>query len=311
MNRIRGAPDNDKLKPFVKPSDTRHVALLSAEEENTLALAIAEGDADARERMIRANLGLVIKIARDYSERGLSRDDLIGEGNLGLIRAVQRFDPRFGVRFGTYAGYWIKQAILHALMNTAGTIRLPAHMVRLLSRWRRTERTLTRASGCAPTFYQIACDLGLSPSQHSLVRKAQHTRQLQCKGSETQDEWHSSLDNWEDHRDSNEGHIEVQEELELLSRQLDRLEPRERTIIVLRHGLEGETPLTLKRIGQRLGMTREWVRRIELRALHKLSASAYSSSPLPAHTSLPAAFGQASLAGSYMGNSLAFQCGQC
>ena len=102
--------------------------------------------------MIRANLRLVVKIARDYSGRGMSLDDLIGEGNLGLIRAAEDFDPSFGTRFSTYAAHWIKQAIRHALTNTTATIRLPAHMVTLLSKWRKAERALTRELGQAPTF---------------------------------------------------------------------------------------------------------------------------------------------------------------
>ncbi len=124
--------------------------LLSADEERELAEAIRNGDKDARARMIQANLRLVVKIAREYLGRGLTLDDLIGEGNLGLIRATEQFDPAFGTRFSTYAAHWIKQAIRHALTNTAATIRLPAHMVGLLTRWRRTERALRRELGHDP-----------------------------------------------------------------------------------------------------------------------------------------------------------------
>ncbi len=143
----------------------RDDSLLSAAEERELAEAIKAGDSDARSRMIRANLRLVVKIARDYTGRGMSLDDLIGEGNLGLIRAAEDFDPRFGTRFSTYASYWIKQAIRHALTNTTATIRLPAHMVTLLSKWRKAERALTRELGQSPTFDQIATALGLSDAQ--------------------------------------------------------------------------------------------------------------------------------------------------
>src|SRR3954447_4031564 len=136
--------------------DISQVSLLSAEEEKELAEAISRGDRDARSRLIQANLRLVVKIARDYAGRGMALEDLIGEGNLGLIRAAEEYDPRFGTRFSTYASYWIKQAIRHALINTSATIRLPAHMVNLLTKWRRTERALTREFGCAPTSDQIA-----------------------------------------------------------------------------------------------------------------------------------------------------------
>ena len=127
--------------------DINQAALLSAAEERDLAEAIARGDQDARRRMIEANLRLVVKIARDYLGRGMLIDDLIGEGNLGLIRAAEEFDPAFGTRFSTYASYWIKQGIRHALINTATTIRLPAHMFGLLTKWRRAERLLCRERG--------------------------------------------------------------------------------------------------------------------------------------------------------------------
>ncbi len=152
--------------------EIREDRLLSAAEEQALAEAIARGDRDARTRMIQANLRLVVKIARDYVGRGLVLDDLIGEGNLGLIRAAEEFNPRFGTRFSTYASYWIKQAIRHALINTTPTIRLPAHMVGLLTKWRRAERALTREFGHAPSSEQIAVSLGLTDSQRGLVEKA-------------------------------------------------------------------------------------------------------------------------------------------
>src|SRR5262249_1622448 len=139
-------------------------ALLTAAEECALAEAIAHGDTASRSRMIQANLRLVVKIARDYVGRGIVLDDLIGEGNLGLIRAAEEFDPRCGTRFSTYASYWIKQAIRHALINTTSTIRLPAHMVGLLTKWRRAERTLCRDEGRAPTFDEVASYLRLSPT---------------------------------------------------------------------------------------------------------------------------------------------------
>src|SRR4051812_15360934 len=132
--------------------DISQVCLLSAEEERELAEAISRGDRDARSRLIQANLRLVVKIARDYVGRGMGLEDLIGEGNLGLIRAAEEYDPRFGTRFSTYASYWIKQAIRHALTNTTATIRLPAHMVTLLSKWRRAERRAPPQGKPPPTF---------------------------------------------------------------------------------------------------------------------------------------------------------------
>src|ERR1700722_7748370 len=130
-------------------------SLLTAQDERDLAEAIARGDRDARTRMIQSNLKLVVKLAREFLGRGLALDDLISEGNLGLIRAATEFEPRFGTRFSTYASYWIKQSIRHALINTTSTIRLPAHMVGLLTKWRRSERVLCRELGGSPTFNRV------------------------------------------------------------------------------------------------------------------------------------------------------------
>jgi RNA polymerase primary sigma factor len=245
-------------------------ALLTAAEERELAAAIARGDKDARKRMIEANLRLVVKIARDYVGRGIALDDLIGEGNLGLIRATQEFDPRFGTRFSTYASYWIKQAIRHALINTTATIRLPAHMVGLLTRWRRAERSLCRELRRAPTFEEIASALGLSETQKTLVARAHRARQLKLENGLASDANRWSPEEAVDERESLESSLEAKDEHERLMSRLDRLDERERVILSWRYGLEGASPLTLKEIGRRLGVTREWVRKIELRAVRKL-----------------------------------------
>ena len=245
-------------------------ALLTASEERELAGAIACGDEDARRRMIEANLRLVVKIARDYVGRGIALDDLIGEGNLGLIRATKEFDPRFGTRFSTYASYWIKQAIRHALINTTTTIRLPAHMVGLLTRWRRAERSLCRELGRAPSFEEIATLLGLSETQKTLVARAHQARQLKLESGLAGEATRWSPEESIDRHEPPDSALEAEDERALLLSRLDRLDDRERTILSLRYGLEGDLPLTLKEIGRRLGVTREWVRKIELRAVRKL-----------------------------------------
>jgi RNA polymerase primary sigma factor len=245
-------------------------ALLTAAEERELAVAIARGDKDARKRMIEANLRLVVKIARDYVGRGIGIDDLIGEGNLGLIRAAEEFDPRFGTRFSTYASYWIKQAIRHALINTTATIRLPAHMVGLLTRWRRAERSLCRELRRSPSFEEVATLLGLSEAQKTLVSNAQRARQLKLESGMTGDVNRWSPEESIDRSAAPESALEAEDERALLLSRLDRLDDRERTILSLRYGLEGALPLTLKEIGRRLGVTREWVRKIEVRAVRKL-----------------------------------------
>jgi RNA polymerase primary sigma factor len=250
--------------------DIKDDALLTAAEERELAAAIALGDKDARKRMIEANLRLVVKIARDYVGRGIALDDLIGEGNLGLIRATQEYDPRFGTRFSTYASYWIKQAIRHALINTTATIRLPAHMVGLLTRWRRAERALCKEQRRAPSFEEIASFLGLSEMQKTLVARAQKARQLKLENGMAGDTNHWSPDEAIDERESPESSLDADDDRALLRSRMNRLDDRERAILSWRYGLEGASPLTLKEIGRRLGVTREWVRKIELRAVRKL-----------------------------------------
>jgi RNA polymerase primary sigma factor len=260
--------DSSSLSTYLR--EIRNDPLLSAAEERTLAASIAGGDQEARSRMIQANLRLVVKIAREYFGRGMTLDDLIGEGNLGLIRATEEYDPLFGTRFSTYASYWIKQAIRHALINTASTIRLPAHMVGLLTKWRRAERTLTRDSGFPPTTEQVAICLGLTDAQKVLVEKARRARQLRLEsgGGEGGGSW-SPDESMADHEPP-DAQLEADDERQNLMRRLERLDARERAIIALRFGLGGEAPLTLKEVGKRLGVTREWVRKIEIRAVRKL-----------------------------------------
>ncbi len=251
-------------------------ALLSADEERQLAEAIARGDRDARTRMIQANLRLVVRIARDYQGRGLCLDDLVGEGNLGLIRAVEDFDPSFGTRFSTYAAYWIKQSIRHALMNTAATIRLPAHMVNLLGRWQQTERALRRELGRDPSFDEIADTMDLTDSHRDLVARALRSRRVVHEGGADEGENPWTSDEATDPHAAPGAELEATEEQLDVLRRLDCLDDRERTIVALRFGLGGAAPLTLKEVGQRLGITREWVRKIEMRAVQKLE------NPVPA-----------------------------
>ena len=223
--------------------------------------------------MIRSNLRLVVKIARDYLGRGMSLDDLIGEGNLGLIRAAEEFDPGFGTRFSTYASYWIKQAIRHALTNTTATIRLPAHMVTLLSKWRKAERALFRELGQAPSFDEVAVTLGLTDAQRVLVERARRASQLRLGGGRGG----QRLDARRGQRRAPRGPTPRSRRPTRAARsrdRLDRLDDRERLVVSLRFGLEGDTPMTLKEVGLILGVTREWVRKIEVRAVKKLDGDA-------------------------------------
>jgi RNA polymerase primary sigma factor len=254
---------------------------LSRDEEIELAERIARGDHQARNRMIQAHLALVGTIARGFRHRGLSLEDLIGEGNLGLIRAAEEFDPRFGTRFSTYAAYWIKEAIRHALINTTATIRVPARMAGVLARWRRAERTLGRQLGRTPSFDEIASSLGLSAIQKGLVARALDAGRLRLEGSSVDRVGAPFFADVADRHGRADDLVEAEDERAVARRLIDRLDARERTIVALRYGLEGEI---LKRveIGRRLGVTREWVRQLEARALRKLGEWLHEGGDHPA-----------------------------
>lgn len=246
--------------------------LLSAQEERDLAAAIARGDRDARNRMVQANLRLVVKIAREYLGRGMVLEDLIGEGNVGLILAAEAYDPQFGTRFSTYASYWIKVAIVHALIYTTATIRLPSHVFGLTKKWRRADQMLCRERGRAPSFDEVAAYLGLTERQRSLVAKAQRANQLKLESSlgDADSSW--SLDESIDTQPGLEDSIQSQEDLKDLASRMHCLDERELKILESRFGLSGESPLTLEETGNQLGVTKEWIRALQKRAIRKLGS---------------------------------------
>src|SRR5438445_13519973 len=168
--RQRGPSVQSPLETYLR--EINETPLLTAAEEKALAYRIGDGDNEARDRMVRANLRLVVNIARGYTGKGLGLQDLIEEGNLGLLRAVEGFDPAVGTRFSTYASYWIKQSIKRALINTAKTIRIPAYMVELLSKWRRATARLSEELGRTPTPEEIARVLGLARKKLPIIKKA-------------------------------------------------------------------------------------------------------------------------------------------
>src|SRR5712672_194059 len=173
MSRLRRyRPDvvQSPLETYLR--EINETALLTADEEKSLARAIETGDTEARDQMVRANLRLVVNIARGYTGKGLALQDLIEEGNLGLLRAVEGFDPNMNTRFSTYASYWIKQSIKRALVNTAKTIRIPAYMVELLSKWRRATSKLQDEFGRPPTHEEVAKLLGLPKKKLNIIKKA-------------------------------------------------------------------------------------------------------------------------------------------
>ena len=201
--------------------------LLTAAEECRLADGIAQGDSSALNRLVEANLRLVVKVAKDYVGKGMTLDDLIGEGNLGLIRAAQKFDPRFGVRFGTYAVYWIKQSIRLALSTSTAMIRLPAHILGMMNKWRKAERALSARLARAPTFDEVAAALGLSESQKRLLLEAQRARQIKLESTVGPESGHwSSLPSCESSGQTGLG-VDVEDEFPLRTR-LECLDGRER-----------------------------------------------------------------------------------
>jgi RNA polymerase primary sigma factor len=258
-----------------KPGSDHDIAKrrgLSPDEEYELAGLIANGDRGARDRLVEANLGLVVKLAARFMGRGLDREDLIGEGNLGLIQAATEFDPTFRTRFCTYAAYWIKQRICFALINTAPTIRVPDHMFRLLSKWCRAEAMLTHLQGRRPSFEEVASVLLLSPAQTLMAVRAHAARQLKLMSSYDGNSGYPSCDQVWDRPGTRDDRADSEDEWVVAVAKMKTLEAREREILALRFGFDGEI-LTLVEIGRRYGITREWVRKIEIGALRKLGRS--------------------------------------
>jgi len=246
------------------------VPLLTPDEEIQLAKRVQKGDLSAREHMIRANLRLVVSIAKNYMNRGLAFMDLIEEGNIGLMKAVEKFDPKAGCRFSTYATWWIKQGIRRSLINTVKTVRVPSYMAEIVSRWKATAMELNYRLGRQPTSSEIAEELDLPENNWNVVRETVLANS-QPTHSMSEDASSVFTELLEDpNARSPEEEIFGSMELDRLRQLLEMLDQRESRILKLRYGIGTGEPMTLKAIGKKFGLTRERVRQMEQQALQKL-----------------------------------------
>jgi RNA polymerase primary sigma factor len=269
--RLRSDAVQSPLETYLR--EINETALLTADQEKELAHRIERGDTEARDQMVRANLRLVVNIARGYTGKGLGLQDLIEEGNLGLLRAVEGFDPNMNTRFSTYASYWIKQSIKRALVNTAKTIRIPAYMVELLAKWRRATSHLQDELGRTPTQEEVAKLLGLPKKKLAIIKKAIRVYNSAPQTDQSEAGWSIDEMLMDGRSKAPDAEMVETDDLQQVLTLLSKMDQREATVLRMRFGLDDEEPKTLKEIGERLGLTRERVRQIESEALAKLNES--------------------------------------
>jgi RNA polymerase primary sigma factor len=265
----RGSYDGDTaIKLYLR--EIGQVKLLTPAEEITLAARIKKGDKEAREQMIKANLRLVVKIAHDYEGFGLPLLDLISEGNIGLMKAVERFDPAKGGKLSTYGSWWIKQSIKRALANQSKTIRLPVHLVDKIAKMRRIAMRLQEELGREPTDDELAAELDIPASRVSQMRTAA-IRPASLDAPIGDDDSNNFSEIVQDENaDTPYEQLEEKTVTDMLQEMVKTLEPREATILRFRFGLDGGPEKTLEEVGERFGVTRERVRQIQNIALNKL-----------------------------------------
>jgi len=258
--------------------------LLTAEQEIALARRIRKGDHQARDEMIRSNLRLVVSIAKNYCRRGLSLLDLIEEGNLGLLRAVERFDPAEGCRFSTYASWWIRQAIKRSLISAVHPLDIPPYMVDMINKWRQTSAALECDLGRRPTQAEVARAMGLSCKKVDVIVRAARAFSAPFQAVSDDAQWSISEMLADEGSRSPVDIILENRRTTAVRKVLNSIDERASTVLRLRFGLEGGSPLTLKEIGAKIGLTRERVRQIENEALQAITAAIRrqeAESPVP------------------------------
>ena len=252
-------------------NEISRTALLTPEQEVELATKIRAGDTNAREQMIKANLRLVVKIAHDFEGLGVPLLDLINEGNIGLMKAVDRFDPAKGAKLATYAAWWIKQSIHRALADQARTIRLPIHVVNKISKIRKTMVVMTEELGREPTMHELAKRLNVRPATIAAIldvsaRPASLEIELdEGGGGDTLEDITPDPD-----AVSPDAHLDQKTMREFIEYSISALEPRESEVLRLRFGLDGQEPMILEDVGKMFGITRERIRQIQNTALTKI-----------------------------------------
>ncbi len=258
---------SDPVRQYLR--EIGRVSLLTAAEEIELAKKSEKGDRRAKDRLISANLRLVVSIAKKYVGRGMSLLDLIEEGNMGLMRAVEKYDWRRGFKFSTYATWWIRQAITRALADQARTIRIPVHMVETINRFNRAQRKLMQDLGREPTPEEVAKALGIDATKaREIIKVSQEPTSLATKIGDEED---SELGDFIEAQGLKPDQQAAQELLRGdLDEVLDSLSPREKRVLQLRFGLEDGKQRTLEEVGKEFGVTRERIRQIEAKAIRKL-----------------------------------------